>query len=233
MEQKIADQLRAPFAPEKVGKLPRITCGQCRDSRDRSCDNHKKSKCSECNNWISSAHMHLDFVGHADATDRFLQVDPDWTWEPMALDARGLPAFDDNGGLWIRLTIAGTTRLGYGDADGKKGANAIKEAIGDALRNAGLRFGVALDLWRKEAAVEVSTPARPPAARQWDPIEQDTLVTGYNAEIEDAKDQVELKEIAGRLRSARSAGELSPPSYEKLFKAGAARLAEMQQAVPA
>lgn len=169
MTPEIAAALRAPFPPEKVGKLPRVTCGKCRDSRERSCESHGKSKCSDCGNWITSAHIHLDFVGHADATDRFLEVDPDWSWEPFALDSRGLPAFDDNGGMWIRLTIAGTTRIGYGDADGKKGANAVKEAIGDALRNAGLRFGVALDLWRKEAVVEQSTarerePAPPPAA---------------------------------------------------------------------
>lgn len=157
MNQDQAAKLRAPFPPEKVGKLPRVTCGKCRDSRERSCDSHVKSKCSDCGNWITSAHIHLDFVGHADATDRFLEVDADWHWEPFALDPRGLPAFDDNGGMWIRLTIAGTTRIGYGDADGKKGANAVKEAIGDALRNAGLRFGVALDLWRKEAVVEQST----------------------------------------------------------------------------
>jgi hypothetical protein len=91
----------------------------------------------------------LDFVGHGFLTARFLDVDPEWTWEPFALDERGLPLLDDSGGLWIRLTILGVTRLGYGDASGKKGPNAVKEAIGDALRNAGMRFGAALDLWCK------------------------------------------------------------------------------------
>ena len=50
------------------------------------------------------------------------------------------------------------TRLGYGDSQGKTGGNAVKEAIGDALRNAGMRFGIALELWHKgdlyEADVE-------------------------------------------------------------------------------
>ena len=92
----------------------------------------------------------LDYVGHAATTDRLLQVDPLWTWEPVAFDQRGLPAIDDQGGLWIRLTVAGVTRLGYGHAQGKKGPDAIKEAIGDAIRNAAMRFGVALDLWAKE-----------------------------------------------------------------------------------
>lgn len=92
----------------------------------------------------------LDYVGHAATTRRLLEVDPTWTWEPVALDERGLPAFDESGGLWIKLTIGAVTRLGYGAANGKKGPDAVKECIGDALRNAAMRFGVALDLWAKE-----------------------------------------------------------------------------------
>ena len=67
----------------------------------------------------------------------------------MATDESGLPALDRDGGLWIRLTVAGMTRIGYGDAPGKMGGDAMKERIGDALRNAGIRFGAALDLWHK------------------------------------------------------------------------------------
>jgi hypothetical protein len=93
--------------------------------------------------------IYLDFVGHGFLTARFLDADPEWDWEPFALDANGLPLLDEHGGLWIKLTIGGKTRIGYGDANGKKGPNAVKEAIGDALRNAGMRFGAALDLWCK------------------------------------------------------------------------------------
>lgn len=100
----------------------------------------------------------LDYVGHAALTARFLDVDPGWSWEPVGHDPQGLPAFDANGGLWIKLTVAGMTRYGYGDAGGKNGPNAVKEAIGDALRNAGMRFGCALDLWSKEDL----TPPPPP-----------------------------------------------------------------------
>jgi hypothetical protein len=91
----------------------------------------------------------LAYVGHAALTDRLLDVDPAWTWEPLALDERGLPALDEVGGMWIKLTICGVTRLGYGDAGAKKGGDAMKERIGDALRNAAMRFGAALDLWHK------------------------------------------------------------------------------------
>lgn len=93
--------------------------------------------------------IQLDFVGHGYITQRLLDVDPQWNWEPVAFDQQGLPLLDEFGGLWIRLTVCGVTRLGYGDAGGRKGNNAVKEAIGDALRNAGMRFGLALDLWCK------------------------------------------------------------------------------------
>lgn len=91
----------------------------------------------------------LSYVGHAALTDRLLDADPLWAWEPLSVDDRGLPVIDDDGGMWIRLTVCGVTRLGYGDAQGKTGGNAMKERIGDALRNAAMRFGAALDLWHK------------------------------------------------------------------------------------
>jgi hypothetical protein len=103
--------------------------------------------------------MLLNFVGHGYLTARFLDVDPLWEWEPFAVDANGLPLLDEHGGLWIRLTIGGVTRIGYGDAAGKQGPNAVKEAIGDALRNAGMRFGAALELWCKG---DPDAPAPPP-----------------------------------------------------------------------
>lgn len=86
----------------------------------------------------------LDYVGHAATTDRLLQVDPEWSWEPLALNEQGLPALDADGNLWIRITICGVTRPAVGD-----GKN-MKERIGDAIRNGAMRFGVALDLWAKE-----------------------------------------------------------------------------------
>lgn len=131
--------LRAPFPAEVIGKLPKPL------SRDA-----QKGFCNECGSRHGLPAVHLDYVGHAALTDRLLQVDPEWTWEPMSLDPSGAPAFDRNGGLWIRLTVLGVTRIGYGDSGGKNGANAVKECIGDALRNAAMRFGCALDLWSKE-----------------------------------------------------------------------------------
>lgn len=130
--------LRAPFPPHQIGKLPKPL------RKDA-----EKGRCDVCGGWHGLPAMHLDYVGHAAITDRLLEADPAWQWEPLALDEHGLPAIDSNGGLWIKLTVCGVTRLGYGDAQGKTGGDAMKERIGDALRNAAMRFGVALDLWHK------------------------------------------------------------------------------------
>lgn len=147
-EQQIASlaKLREPFPAAEIRYLPRVWCGACRDMKG-ACKNHTRVKCQKCRNNISSAHIDLPYVGHAEATNRLLNVDPAWGWEPVAFDEKGLPQHDQNGGLWIRLTVCGVTRLGYGNAEGKRGGDAVKEIIGDAIRNAGMRFGMALDLW--------------------------------------------------------------------------------------
>lgn len=148
-DREVLNRLRAPFPVEAIGKLPKVTCATCSD-RKRECDKHTRRKCRTCAAYVSTAHIHVDFVGHAHATERLLDVDPEWNWEPLSLNDNGLPAVDGTGGLWIRLTVGGMTRLGYGHANGKTGGDAVKEVIGDAIRNAAMRFGVALDLWKKE-----------------------------------------------------------------------------------
>ncbi|MFF8610816.1 hypothetical protein ACF06X_33460 [Streptomyces sp. NPDC015346] len=143
--------LREPFGPHQISKLPKISCSKCSDAQYKVCETngHRRERCDVCQSTLTTAHIHLDYVGHAELTGRLLDADPLWTWEPMAFDDNGLPKFDENGGLWIRLTVCGHTRIGYGDAQKKRGPNAVKEAIGDALRNAGMRFGAALALWSK------------------------------------------------------------------------------------
>lgn len=147
MTVEVAAKLRQPFDPKEIGKLPRVWCRQCRESPTKHCQQHSKARCQICGNSMTEAHLHLDYVGHAEITDRLLEVDRSWVWEPVAFTGDGVPYLDAFGGLWIRLTVAGVSRLGYGHADGKKGPDAVKEAIGDALRNAAMRFGVGLDLW--------------------------------------------------------------------------------------
>lgn len=148
--------MRTPFPAHQISKLPKPTKAQTDAVK---ADYKKGVRCEICGTWHHPNVVHLDYVGHAALTDRLLDVDPAWSWEPVSFGPDGLPAMDRIGGLWIRLTINGVTRLGYGDADGKTGGNAIKEAIGDALRNAAMRFGAALDLWHKgDLHIEEETP---------------------------------------------------------------------------
>jgi hypothetical protein len=141
-------KLREPFAPAEIRYLPRVWCGACKNSRGDGCNKHTITKCGKCKQRMpSGGHIDLAYVGHAEATNRLLNVDPFWDWEPLTVDERGLPQADGYKGLWIRLTVCGMTRLGYGHAGDKTGGDAIKEVIGDAIRNAGMRFGMALDLW--------------------------------------------------------------------------------------
>jgi hypothetical protein len=139
-------KLREPFAPHLISKLPKPTKKQTDDVK---ADFKKGIRCQTCGSWHHPDVVHLDYVGHAALTDRLLDIDPCWTWEPVGFTPEGLPAHDRNGGLWIKLTVCGMTRYGYGCADGKQGGDAVKEIIGDALRNAAMRFGAALDLWHK------------------------------------------------------------------------------------
>lgn len=101
----------------------------------------------------------LDYVSHGNVTKRLLEVDPEWNWEPVAFDEHGLPLFDEHGGLWIKLTVLGITRYGYGEPQGGNDWDKTKGAVSNAIRVAAMRFGVALDLWAKDI------PAEAPSAR--------------------------------------------------------------------
>jgi len=138
--------------------------------------------------------LQLDYVSHAWVTDRLLQVDPLWTWKPLAFTDAGLPAFDSNGGLWIELTICGVTRYGYGEPQGRDKFDMTKGAIGNAIRNAAMRFGVALDLWAKEAPVETK-----PALKATK--ELSTATAKMIERIGNAGSLVELSEVVPLIQS--------------------------------
>ncbi len=70
----------------------------------------------------------------------------------VRLSPAGTPLLTD-GGMWARMTVLGVTRIGFGDPPGRNsGPNAIKETIGDFIRNAAMRFGVGTYLWSKSEA---------------------------------------------------------------------------------
>jgi hypothetical protein len=138
--------LREPIPDHLISPLPKPAKWQT-DS-DRATWVH----CRVCGTKHHPQVVHLSYVGHAATTKLLLDADLMWDWAPLAFEESGLPKFDPTGGLWIKLTVCGKTRLGYGNADKKNNADAgarEKEVIGDALRNAAMRFGLALDLWSK------------------------------------------------------------------------------------
>jgi hypothetical protein len=195
--------LRAPFGPEHIGLLPRVTCKDCSDRR-KECQRHQRQKCPTCDAYISTAHIHLDYCGHGAVTSRLLDVDPEWNWEPLAFDQAGMPTmvYDDQNhptAMWIKLTVCGVTRLGVGTCPSGQ-FEAEKVLIGDALRNAAMRFGVALDLWIKgqaedsEQQAASDTRSGPNRARQAEPTVS-------------AKDMIPAKEAKDRLVEA-AAGDM-------------------------
>lgn len=171
-------KLREPFLPTEIRYRPRVWCKACRNAGWKGCQQHPVDKCGKCKQKMPrSGHIDLAYVGHAEATNRLLNVDPFWDWEPLTVDERGLPQFDGYRGLWIRLTVCGMTRLGYGHAGDKTGGDALKEVIGDAIRNAGMRFGMALDLWTSSdleivesggASLDEAGPGSEPGAKSGD-----------------------------------------------------------------
>lgn len=144
-------QLQAPFPPEAIYQKPQ-------------------------------GGVFLDYVGHADVTERLNNVDPTWTFDFVAVADDGGPLIrttpdGKTNELWITLTVLGVTRPAVGTcpATAYSGQTA-KELISDALRNGAMRFGVALDLWKKhdtEAPAESgdaprSTSPTPKAANRPD-----------------------------------------------------------------
>jgi len=154
--------LQRPFAPDEIERLPKPTFKNAWSDKP-------KGHCDECGGYhCLSNTIHLDYIGHAQVTKRLLEADPLWDWEPLAMGDDGLPRIDQFGGLWIKLRVCGVTRLGYGDAVGKAaGTTAVKEMIGDAIRNAAMRFGVALDLWSKISLHEGKNPGATDETQNW------------------------------------------------------------------
>ena len=146
MLRRLHEEQRVPN-PGHISKLPKPT------KRD-----NEKGKCRECGGWHGLPAVHLDYMGHAEVTDVLLDYDPTWTWAPFAIDqTTGLPMVQTLGAdvvLWINLTIGGVTRPAVGTAPKGKEGDALKELIGDALRNGALRFGIATSLWSKADGVE-------------------------------------------------------------------------------
>lgn len=159
--------LTTPFDLDEIEKLPKqIKAGDDVRGRCEAPQNGGASPYSadghHCGGWHARS-VHIDYVGHATITLRVLEVDPLYYLDVIERNEQGLPGIR-TGGTFARLTILGMTREGFGDASGKSGPNAVKETIGDALRNAAMRFGVGTYLWSKaDYAIALKTEAGDPA----------------------------------------------------------------------
>lgn len=223
-------RLREPFPAHQVSKLPKPTKQQTDEVR---ADYKKGVRCQVCGSWHHPAVVHLDYVGHAALTDRLLDVDETWSWEPLAF-RDGLPAFDATGGLWIKLTVCGVTRLGYGHAAAKPNMDPgarEKEVIGDALRNAAMRFGAALDLWHKgdlhvpDDSDDVDASEGPPSRGR---SKEDLAVVAAESAIIMCADLDELK--AWGKTNAAMINALPKPQADKIAKAYKIRVEALKDA---
>jgi len=112
----------------------------------------------------------LDFVGHADITRILIEVDPLWSWSPVAWDdTTGMPKIHVANGvatMWGTMTVHGKTMLGVATCQANK-PDLYKELASDFLRNAAMRFGISLSLWTKAEWEDLgATPAPAPVARK-------------------------------------------------------------------
>jgi hypothetical protein len=111
--------------------------------------------------------INLAYVSHADITKILIEIDPNWNWQPVAWD-NGRPAINVENGtatMWATLTLLGKSLLGVGSVRSDK-QDLDKELIGDFLRNASMRFGIALSLWSKQDWSDNTTIVRTPEVKR-------------------------------------------------------------------
>ena len=214
--------LREPFLPHQISKLPKGTKAQ------NECPANEKIVCKICGGWHHPRVIHLDYVGHAALTDRLLDVDPQWFWEPMALK-EGLPAFDTIGGLWIYLTVCGVRRIGYGNAAAatfRTVGDREKEAIGDALRNAAMRFGAALDLWHKGDLHVVSEGSESPSPTNNERLTEEGLASVPSPEaVEPPETLLPNSSLHRKIEALISEAEINRELFKQwLFEKGKIKL---------
>ncbi|NOR65409.1 MAG: hypothetical protein GQ468_05265 [Candidatus Scalindua sp.] len=177
------DRLRLPFDESLINWLPKPSAQQ------NKCQNNEKISCKVCGGRHHPRVRHVSYLGHAAITSRLLDVDKNWKWEPLQVNDQGLPKFDPTNGLWINLTVCGITRLGYGDAlntyGNKSNGDMIKETIGDAIRNAAMRFGCGLEMWFKGDNLWLDLPEREEAFNA--PPEEREIPSDNKPDVKEAR----------------------------------------------
>jgi hypothetical protein len=117
---------------------------------------------------LPRGNIQLDYVGHAEITKILIEIDPLWDWKPLKIDDDGLPSYRVENGMAHMagaMTLLGHTRLAIGSAPHNK-QDLLKELVSDFIRNAAMRFGVALSLWSKEEWSDSPAPAKKSAPKK-------------------------------------------------------------------
>lgn len=183
--------------------------------------------------------INLAYVSHADITRILIEIDPSWVWKPVSW-VNGQPAMNVENGtatMWATLTLLGKTMLGVGSVRADK-QDLHKELIGDFLRNAAMRFGIALSLWSKQDWSDNTTIVNLPAQQAKRAAEAQPYVNNHPAKgvaspqiVRDFKADseptpMEIAEIAEQF-GATIVENITPIS--KAVAGSAARASEKQQ----
>jgi hypothetical protein len=179
--------------------------------------------------------INLAYVSHADITKILIEIDPNWNWQPAAWD-NGRPAIHVENGtatMWGALTLLGKTLLGVGSVRADK-QDLDKELIGDFLRNASMRFGIALSLWSKQDWSDNTTivrtdevkrsiqnhPASQPAEREITPAEvaeifggavvTEAVITPIKAAVTGGTISDKQKGLISKLAKEKVDGDVTP-----------------------
>jgi hypothetical protein len=191
-------KLSAQFPKNQVSKKPKFRVVKASNGRT---DTTGYDHCDICGGWHpTKGVVHLDYVGHADITARLNDVagPENWSIEPMAYNADGTPLQSD-GGMWCWMTIGETRKMCFGDAQGKSGPDAVKEIIGDAIRNGAMRFGVGTYLWSKsDAASQLIDDNQPESMTK----QQSTRPAKQSAKKQVSPEKKALYDAADRLKKA-------------------------------
>jgi hypothetical protein len=105
--------------------------------------------------YLPKGGTNIPYMGHAEITLALIEVDPMWTWEPLAI-IDGVPVIikeQNRLAMWAKLTVLGKTIIGVGTCETRKG-EPEKELIGDFLRNAAMRLGIGTKLWSKATSAD-------------------------------------------------------------------------------
>lgn len=192
----------------------------------------------------------LAYMGHAEVTLALIDIDPHWTWEPLAI-VDGLPVIVTESNryvMWARLTVLGKTVLGVGTCELRKG-DPEKELVGDFLRNAAMRLGIGTKLWSKatdadpagrseqaQARRPVARPAQPTSSPHVPPAPERPKGDVTDAQIRKLMacfGERNIKEKAARLAYIVAVVDRDIESSKELTRAEAAKVIDALEAATA